>query len=150
MESLKKVVTCLLMAFIVFAVVSKIVSRNVPQEAPAIQGEHLVLLFHAGVRCPTCNTMESYVEEALENRGDLGSRLKLVLLEYDSQKNKELVDRFHVGTASVILAEQKDGKIVRSYDFTPEAWHWIDYKNRFIDALDTQLTDFFSDKVSRE
>lgn len=143
MKLMKKIIAFLLIAFIVIAVVTKIVSRNAPQEPVVIQGEYIVMLFHSEVRCPTCNTMESYLEEVLEKREYADQGIKLVLLEYDSPKNKELVERFHIGTASIILVEQREEEIVRSCDITSEAWHWIDYKNRFIEMLETELAEFF-------
>jgi hypothetical protein len=142
---MKKIATWLLIVFIVFAVATKMIFRNIPQESTVIHGDNLVMLFHAKVRCPTCNTMESLVKETLNDQkyADLG--INLVLLEYDSPENKELVERFHIGTASIILVEQRGEVIVRSCDVTSEAWHWIDYKKRFVEMLDTKLTDFFQE-----
>ena len=145
---MKKVATWVLIVFIVFAVVTKIVSRNIPQEATVIRGDNLVMLFHAKVRCPTCNTMESLLKEVLENQKYVDLGINLVILEYDSPENKELVEQFHVGTAAIVLAEQREGTIVRSSDLTSEAWHWIDYEKRFVEMLDTKMTEFFQEQIA--
>jgi hypothetical protein len=71
----------------------------------------------------------------------------LLSLEYDVLANKELVEQFRVGTTSIILIEQRNGEIVRSHNITSEAWHWIDYRKRFIGMLETRFTEFFRDKI---
>lgn len=147
MSVVKKIATWLLIVFIVVAVVTKIVLRNAPQEPVALQGENIVMLFHAEARCQTCNTMESLLKSVLEKPEFDDLKIGLVLLEYDSPKNRELVERFRVGTASIIFVEQMEGEIVRSCDITPDAWHWIDYEKRFVEMLETKLTEFFRNEA---
>jgi hypothetical protein len=147
MTVMKKIATGLLIVFIVFAIGIKIVPRNVPQEDMAIPDGNHVLLFHAETRCPTCNLMESLINEVLEKQEYIDLGIDLLSLEYNVPANKELVERFRVGTASIILMEQRKGEIVRSNNITSEAWHWIDYRKRFTGMLETRFTEFFRDKI---
>jgi thioredoxin-related protein len=147
MTHVKKIVSGLLLLFIVFAIVVKIVSRNVPQEATAILDHYHVLLFHAEARCKTCNDMESLIKEVLQRQEYIDLGIDLVLLEYDLPKNKELVERFRVGTASIVLIEKRDGEIVRHRNLTAEAWNTIDYKRLFVEMLETNFIEFFQEEV---
>ena len=136
---MKQAVTCFLIVFIVVAVAAKIVLLNIPQEPPLIHdGKHIVL-FHAEVRCVTCIKMEFLIKKVLKEQKYDG--LDLVLIEYGMPQNREIVERFRVGTLSVVLLEQKNGKTIRSYDISAEARSLIRNSEEFVAMLEEKLNE---------
>ena len=138
---MKRVITWFLIVFIVVAVATKIVLLNVPQEPPLIHDGKYIVLFHTEARCVTCTKMEFLIKKVLKEQKH--NDLDLLLVEYDMPKNKELVERFHVGATAIILMEQANGKTFRSCDISTEAWNLIRNSNDFVEMLQTKLSEFY-------
>jgi len=138
---MKRAVTCFLIVFIVVAVTTKIVLLNIPQEVPTmVDGNHIVLC-HAEARCPTCLKMELLIKRALQEQEH--GNVDLVTIEYDMPKNREFVERFHVGTLAIILLEWKNGETVRSCDVSADARSLIGNSNDFVEMLEAKLNEFY-------
>ena len=138
---MKRAVTCFLIVFIVVAVVTKIVLLNIPQEPPVIHDGNCIVLCHSTVRCPTCINMEFLIKKVLGEPEY--ADIDLVSLEYDLPKNREFAERFHIGTLSVILLEEKNGKTVRSCDISIDARKLIGNSDDFVEMLKAKLNEFY-------
>jgi len=138
---MKNAVTFFLLAVIVVAIATKIVSLNMPSEPLEIHDGNHIVLCHSEIRCPTCQKMELRIESVLKEHeyADIG----LVLLEYDRPQNHEFAERFHVGTLSIILLEQKNGKTVRFSDISGDAKNLIKNDEEFDGMLKTRLNEFY-------
>ena len=84
-----------------------------------------VVCTHATQRCPTCMTMKRLTRETLdESFKDAVSSGQIVLREvnYEQPEAAAFADEFKVATASVVLVNIKDGKIVTGKNLVTEAW----------------------------
>ncbi len=122
---MKRLITVFLLVFVASALVSLAVLSFRKREAAVLSDGTYVLFFHSEMRCPTCIHMERLIRKQLDSsfRADLDSgRIKFLPLPYDLPEGRELAERFHVGTISLILLEQKNGKTVRSLDLSEQIW----------------------------
>jgi len=141
---MKKLVAWFLLVFIAVAITTKIVLLNVPQEPPVIHDGNHIVFCHSEIRCPTCQKMEFLIKKVLKEQEYDELDIGLVMLEYDMPKNREFVERFRVGTLSIILLEQKNGKTIRSADISDEARNLIGNNNGFIEMLKAKLNEFYA------
>jgi hypothetical protein len=90
-------------------------TEALPVEAQ--EGAHYVVYyFHGDVRCQTCTAIESQSHDAITTMfaDQLGSgELEWRLVNYDTPENAHFRDDFQLAFQSVVLAEERDGKIVR-------------------------------------
>ena len=137
-------VTVFLLVFVVSTIVASIFLSFRKRESIEIPDGTGILFFHAKVRCPTCINMEKLIRRVLDDsfRAEMKSgRIGLVLIPYDAPENRKIVERFHVGTISVVLVEKEKGRIVQHRDLSPQVWSHH--------GNETLMTDIFSTELSR-
>ena len=105
-----------------------------------------VVCTHATTRCPTCQTMKRLTSETLdESFGEAVSTGQIVLREvnYEHPEAAAFAGEFKVATASVVLVEVRDGKIVTGKNLVKEAWklHTDDaaFKQMLKEQIDAML-----------
>ncbi|MDR3183579.1 MAG: hypothetical protein LBT89_11805 [Planctomycetaceae bacterium] len=123
-------------AFVIVCAV--IVSRFQPQTVTVLTDGQCILFWHAQTRCPACLKLEEAVNTCL----DSDNRCRLYKLEYDVPANQKLASELHVGTATVILAEVKDGKIIRKKDLTEPVWKLLEDESKLVSMLRKELNEF--------
>jgi hypothetical protein len=91
-----------------------------PDQAPPAQAQeeahYVVYYFHGNVRCKTCTAIENQSHNAITTMfaDQLGSgELEWRLVNYDTPENAHFRDDFQLAFQSVVLAEERDGTIVR-------------------------------------
>lgn len=110
----KKAVTLTLSAFVVAAIVAVVLQARGPEPeatsaAESAPADGIVAYYlHGDVRCATCRKLEAYSTEATEASG-----LKLEVVNVDQPANRHFVDDFELTTKALVLAEYRDGEIVR-------------------------------------
>jgi hypothetical protein len=90
--------------------------------------------FHGNVRCATCKKIESYAVEAVHSGfpealedGVLAWRV----VNVDDEENKHFIQDFQLVTRSVVLAEFRDGEVVRWRNLD-KVWQLVRDKERFV------------------
>jgi hypothetical protein len=90
--------------------------------------------FHGNVRCATCKKIEAYADEAVHSgfpeafeEGALAWRV----VNIDDEGNKHFIQDFQLVTRSVVLAEFRDGDVVR-WQNLDKVWQLVRDKERFV------------------
>jgi hypothetical protein len=123
---IKVILTVVLSAFIASSVVALVVRTirdaseaptNAAQAAkPAAGARVIVYCFHGKVRCPTCETIESYAHEAVsEGFADelRTGRLQWRVLEYEDPQNLPLAKQYEVIAPTIVVVRLDGGNPVR-------------------------------------
>lgn len=148
---MKKTVTWFLLLFVTATVVMQIAKTVRPvKETKFADGKHLVV-FHATIRCPTCTAMERLVNQVLND--DFKTEVEegvfdQYVMDYESRENRRLVEEYKIATATVLLFEQKDTKVVRGKNLAESCWKLVGDEHAFRQMIKTQITDFLQGKES--
>ena len=89
--------------------------------------------FHGTFRCPTCNKMEKYASEVIQNdfKDALASgKLEFRSVNVESKENEHFVNDYQLYTKALILSLVKDGKEVRSKNLD-KIWEYVRKKDRY-------------------
>jgi hypothetical protein len=100
--------------------------------------------FHGNVRCATCRKIEAYADEAihvgfaeaLENGTLIWS-----VVNVDEPDNKHYVEDFELVTRSVVLAEYRDGEVVR-WKNLDKVWQLVRSKDGFVEYVQEEAGEF--------
>lgn len=104
-----------------------------PTTAAANAGT-VVYYFHGNARCATCKTIEAYADEAVHSAfaGELeDGALQWRVVNIDEPENRHFIQDFQLVTRSVVLAEYRDGEIVR-FENLDKVWQLVRDKGRFL------------------
>lgn len=100
----------------------------------AAESETIVYYFHGNARCATCKTIEAYADEAVHAAfaGELeDGALEWRVVNIDEPENRHFIQDFQLVTRSVVLAEYRDGEVVR-YENLNQVWRLVRDKERFL------------------
>jgi hypothetical protein len=91
------------------------------------EGSWVAYYFHAKHRCPTCQKIEAYAQEALFPDIEQGA-MAWHVVDYTAPENRALVDQFDVMTSTVVLVRRENGQVVRFQNLEDEVWtHFSDH-----------------------
>ena len=96
--------------------------------------ETVVFYFHGNARCATCKTIEAYADEAVHAAfaGELeDGALEWRVVNIDKPENRHFIQDFQLVTRSVVLAEYRDGEVVR-FENLDQVWQLVRDKGRFL------------------
>lgn len=108
------------------------------------QKSHVVYYFHGDRRCKTCRTIEAYAEEVVKSQfaGELeAGKMAWKAVNYDEPANRHFIKDFNLVSASLVVAEVKEGKPVR-FEILQEAWTQVHDKWRFDHYVQRSVRDF--------
>jgi len=104
----------------------------------------VAIYFHGNVRCATCKKIESYADEAVQSGfaealedGALAWRV----INVDDTENKHFIQDFQLVTRSVVLAEYREGKVVR-WENLDKVWQLVRSKDQFVDYIQNETREF--------
>jgi hypothetical protein len=120
---------------------SRTTSGGVSQSGDA---KVIAYYFHGDFRCGTCRTIEAYSEEAITKgfADELASgRLAWRVVNVDEPENKHFVEDFALVTKSLVLADYRDGKVIR-HENLQEVWKLVRDKEAFIDYVRASTREF--------
>ena len=101
-------------------------SAEEPRRAPIADGV-VAFYFHGNVRCATCKKIEAYADEAVQQgfaEALEDGALTWRVVNIDEPENKHFVQDFQLVTRSVVLAEYRDGKVVR-WENLDKVWQLV-------------------------
>lgn len=103
--------------------------------------------FHGSFRCFTCNAMEKYAREAVDN--NFQNELKSGKLEFrevnvESPGNEHYIKDYGLFTKSLILSLEKDGEEERSKNLD-KIWLLARDKEKFIAYVTDELKEFLKE-----
>jgi hypothetical protein len=103
-----------------------------------------VYYLHGNTRCPTCRTIETYAQEAVQTgfADELSSgKITWQVVNYESPGNEHFAADYEVAAPNVVLAMFRDGKQVK-WKGLPEVWEHVGDKGAFLTFLQSSLRDF--------
>ncbi len=119
------------------------VSAEESATTPSADGV-VAFYFHGNVRCATCKKIEAYADEAVHagfveslEDGDLEWRV----VNIDEPENRHFVQDFQLVTRSVVLAEYRDGVVVR-WENLDKVWQLVRSKDLFVDYVQNETREF--------
>ncbi|MCU0233329.1 MAG: nitrophenyl compound nitroreductase subunit ArsF family protein [Thermoanaerobaculales bacterium] len=113
--------------------------------APAAVTDGVVVFyFHGNVRCATCRTIESYAHDAV--RTGFADELDDGVLSWrvvnvDEPANKHYVEDFRLVTRSVVLAEVRNGTVVR-FENLDKVWQLVRNQADFVSYVQSETREF--------
>ncbi len=135
-------------AVIILAVVA-VISGNFGAlaEEGSTPGKVMAYYFHGTFRCPTCNAMERYTSEAIDNnfKDELDSgKLEFKSINIEDAGNEHFVNDYQLYTKTLMLSLVKDGKEVRSKNLD-KIWEYVRNKERYINYVKEGIDDFLKE-----
>ncbi|MFA5177193.1 MAG: nitrophenyl compound nitroreductase subunit ArsF family protein [Candidatus Omnitrophota bacterium] len=127
------------------AVISLNYSAFATEDKPA--AKVIAYYFHGNFRCPTCQAMEKYSKEAIENnfKNELASgKLEFKAVNTDEQGNEHFVRDYQLYTKSLVLSLVKGGKETKAKNLT-QIWDRVRNKQSFIDYVDEEVANFLKE-----
>lgn len=104
----------------------------------------VVYYFHGNARCATCKTIEAYADEAVHAAfaGEIeDGALQWRVVNIDESENRHFIQDFQLVTRSVVLAEYRDGEVVR-YENLDQVWRLVRDKERFLAYVQDETREF--------
>lgn len=118
-------------------------------EASATKPENGVVAyyFHGNKRCSTCRKLEAYSAEAI--KGGFAAELEAGELDWrvvntDDKENAHFITDFELVTKSVVLAEYRDGKVVR-FKNLKLVWQLVGDEDGFVRYVRDETRDFLAE-----
>ncbi|HSN56151.1 MAG TPA: nitrophenyl compound nitroreductase subunit ArsF family protein [Candidatus Sulfomarinibacteraceae bacterium] len=116
--------------------------------AGAVTDGVVAFYFHGNVRCATCRTIEAYAHDAIHAgfAGELDDgALSWRVVNVDEPENKHFVQDFQLVTRSVVLAELRDGKVVR-FTNLDKVWQLVRNRDDFVDYIQNETREFLGER----
>ncbi len=125
-------------------ILSSLLADVAAAEAPA--DRVVVMYFHRTVRCPTCQKMGSYSEEAV--RGGFAEQLKAGTVEFhyvdfQNAKNAKLSSSYGVAGPTLIVVKVAGGKVVEKKNLK-DIWANVTDKAAFIKYVQTNVNGYLN------
>jgi hypothetical protein len=115
--------------------------------SPGESGARVVVyFFHGKVRCPTCETIESYGHEAVSEGfpEDLrAGRLAWRVLDYEDPENLALAKKFEVIAPTIVVA-RLDGGSPAHWDNLSDVWGLTGDKAKFLEYVRENVRDYLA------
>jgi hypothetical protein len=106
--------------------------------------EVVLYYFHGTRRCNTCQTIESYAQEAVEGKFKdalQAGTLNWTVLNTDESDNAHFVKDFALVSSSLVLVEVDGGEVVR-HEVLQDAWTLVRDKPRFIEYIQGSVGEY--------
>lgn len=121
-------------------------SATVGEPAPC--GDRLVLYyFHGKVACRTCNRIEAFAHEAVEQgfAGQLADgSIEWRVVDYQQPGNEHFIEDYHLVASSVVLVQMRGGVRRRSKNLV-DVWQFVEDRQSAVRYVQDELRVALSD-----
>lgn len=133
--------------------VSLTVARPVPRVLAAEKAgdaSHQVIAcyFHRTVRCPTCQRISAYIEEAVkaEFKAELqDGSVKLVMMDFQDEKNEKYAQAYRITGPMLVLMDVHNGKVT-AWKSAPKVWSLLGDKDEFFRYVQNEIRGYLEVK----
>lgn len=101
----------------------------------------VVYYFHGNRRCPTCNAIEKYTRETLENNyldKINNEELKWEIVNIEASEKQHFINDFQLRSSGPVIVQYKDGNIVK-WKSLDKVWQLVRDKNEFTIYIDEEI-----------
>ena len=112
--------------------------------AAAVSDGVVAFYFHGNTRCATCKKIEAYADEAIHEgfvQALDTSALTWRVVNIEEPENRHFVEDFQLVTRSVVLAEYRDGNLVR-WENLDKVWQLVRDKDGFTSYVQDETREF--------
>jgi hypothetical protein len=132
--------------FLVIVASGVTLPRLSAEESPAAATSDGVVAFyfHGTTRCATCRKIEAYTDEAIHEgfvQALDTSALTWRVVNIEEPENRHFVEDFQLVTRSVVLAEYRDGNVVR-WENLDKVWQLVRDKDGFTSYVQDETREF--------
>ena len=116
----------------------------VGNDSAGTKPEVVLYYFHGTRRCNTCQTIESYTQEAVEGKFEdalKAGKLTWSRLNTDEAENAHFVKDFELVSSSLVVVEVDGGEVVR-HQVLQEVWTLVRDKPGFIDYVQKSVGEY--------
>ena len=124
-----------LVASVLFALAAFGAAPLVAQEAAPEPPKRRVvaMYFHRTQRCPTCQKISAYIDEAI--KAGFGEELKqkavqLYEIDYQAKKNAKYTKGYKISRPTLVLANVQEGRVT-AWKPMPKVWSLVGKKDQF-------------------
>lgn len=123
---------------------------SVAEEAPKPEDRVVAMYFHRTQRCPTCQKMGTYTEEAIKaafaEELEKGT-VEFHYVDFQDAKNSRLAKAYKITGPALIVANVK-GKKAQEYRNLKEIWTKVQEKPEFFQYVQTNLEEYLKKSAS--
>ena len=104
--------------------------------------------FHRTVRCPTCQKISAYAEEAIKSRFAKeikASRVQIIMVDFQDAKNANLARHYEVDGPTLVIMKIEDNKVA-AWKKTPKVWSLIGNKAQFLKYVQKEVLAYLEAK----
>ena len=108
----------------------------------------VVMYFHRTQRCPTCQKMGAYVEEAVKTQFaeqmDAG-RVSVHMVDFEDAANEKFTKAYGVSGPTLVIADVRDGEVAEWKEM-PEIWSLVRKKEDFFTYVQSGVGSYLERK----
>lgn len=121
-------------------------SRALAADAASGGPAHQVIAcyFHRTQRCPTCQTISTYIEDAIKAgfAAELNDKsVRTVMVDFQDPKNRKYAEAYQIDGPTLVLMDVRDGKIV-AWKTAPKVWSLVGKKNDFFRYVQAEVQSY--------
>lgn len=112
--------------------------------ATAMSDGTVVYYFHGNVRCATCKKIEAYTDDAVSqgfSQELQNGALSWRVVNVEEPQNRHFIQDFQLVTKSVVLAEYRDGNVVR-WKNLDKVWQLVRNQDAFAAYIRDETSAF--------
>ena len=106
--------------------------------------------FHRTQRCPTCQKISAYIEEAI--KAGFAPELKdksvrMVMVDFQDAKNQKYAEAYDIEGPTLVLMHVRNGKIVE-WKPAPKVWSLVGQKAKFVDYVQGEVRSYLEESAA--
>ena len=150
----KDTITIFLLLFVAFALGFMLGRETQPKSSPELlktkaelkkpEARYVVYYFYNGKRCTTCRNIENYTEQTVVRdfaKALADRRITFYPVNIDEKNNEHFIDDFKLTSKTIVLAEYKDNKCVKSKQLN-KIWELAHSKKLFDAYVREEISGF--------
>lgn len=154
--NIKKIITLVLLVFVVASVGTIVAKERGVQPAPqtvqniTVPAKVVAYYFHGNMRCITCKKIEALTTEAIETgfADDIKSgRVELKVVNVEESGNEHFIQDYELASRSVVVARY-EGEVEKDWKRLDEVWQLVGDKDAFIRFVQEQTANLLKGQPS--
>jgi hypothetical protein len=106
----------------------------------------VAIYFHGNIRCPTCQTIEAYAQEAVDTNFAeelTAGKLTWQVLNYEATENAHFVSEYEIAAPTVVLVKRAAGRDAQWQNLS-RVWEFVGDKPAFVDYIAAETKSLLS------
>jgi hypothetical protein len=119
-------------------------ARAADTRAPAPSHQVVACYFHRTIRCPTCQRIGAYIEEAIQTafKAEVkAGKVKMLLVDFQDARNQKYAQAYQITAPTLVLMDVHDGKVT-SWKAAPKVWSLVGKKADFFSYVQGEVRNY--------